>query len=157
MSTQPTASVLTRARLTCGEPLLSSARMDKTTCGPRCRTRLCRTREATRNTSVTRSDATTPRSDGWANARPPGGQTWPIGASLQALPAVPLAMSPRSKIGSGPPQAPRVYPDRLARVLAEGLLAIEERRAREQTGSRNRAIIVPPTTEEQSDEPAQQP
>jgi hypothetical protein len=56
-----------------------------------------------------------------------------------------------------PRKAPRVYPDRLVRVLAEGLRSIEERRAREQTESRNRAIIVPPTKEEQSDEPAPKP
>ena len=44
-----------------------------------------------------------------------------------------------------PRQPPMVHPDRLIRVLAEGLRAIEERRAREQTESRNRAIIVPPS------------
>lgn len=56
-----------------------------------------------------------------------------------------------------PRQDPRVYPDRLVRVLAEGLRSIEERRAREQTEFRNRAIIVPPKTEEPSDEPAPEP
>jgi hypothetical protein len=50
-----------------------------------------------------------------------------------------------------------VHPDRLVRVLAEGLRSIEERRAREQTERRNRAIIVPPSKEEPSDEPAPEP
>ena len=53
-------------------------------------------------------------------------------------------------------QTPMVHPDRLVRVLAEGLRAIEERRAREQTESRNRAIIVPCPTEEPTDEPARE-
>jgi hypothetical protein len=57
----------------------------------------------------------------------------------------------------GPRPANLVYPDRLVRVLAEGLRSIEERRAREQTESRNRAIIVARTTEEPSDEPAPEP
>ena len=54
-------------------------------------------------------------------------------------------------------QASRTNPDRLVRVLAEGLRSIEERRAREQTEFRNRAIIVPPKTEEPSDEPTPEP
>jgi hypothetical protein len=54
-------------------------------------------------------------------------------------------------------QTLRIYPDRLVRVLAEGLLAIEARRAREQTDFPDRAIIVLPVTEEPSDEPAQEP
>jgi len=59
-------------------------------------------------------------------------------------------------LGVGVP--PLVPPsDRLVRVLAEGLRSIEERRAREQTEFRNRAIIVPPKTEEPSDEPAPEP
>ena len=53
-------------------------------------------------------------------------------------------MFPKSKIGSGPRQDHRAYPDRLVRVLAEGLRGIEERRSREQTESRNRAIILLP-------------
>jgi hypothetical protein len=54
-------------------------------------------------------------------------------------------------------QTLRIHPDRLVRVLAEGLRTIEERRAREQTESANRAIIVAPKTEEPSDEPAPEP
>jgi hypothetical protein len=50
-----------------------------------------------------------------------------------------------------------VYPDRLIRVLAEGLRTIEEQRAREQTEFRNRAIIVPRPMEEPTDEPAPEP
>jgi hypothetical protein len=56
-----------------------------------------------------------------------------------------------------PRAANLVHSDRLVRVLAEGLRTIEERRAREQTEFRNRAIIVPPKTEEPSDEPAPEP
>jgi hypothetical protein len=56
-----------------------------------------------------------------------------------------------------PGEALRAQPDRLVRVLAEGLRGIEERRAREQTERRNRAIIVPPRMEEPSDEPAPEP
>jgi hypothetical protein len=54
-------------------------------------------------------------------------------------------------------QTLRIHPDRLVRVLAEGLRTIEERRAAEQTESRNRAIIVPRPMEEPSDEPAPEP
>jgi hypothetical protein len=57
----------------------------------------------------------------------------------------------------GPGHSPLVYPDRLVRVLAEGLRTIEARRAAEQTESRNRAIIVPRHTEEPNDEPAPEP
>jgi hypothetical protein len=71
---------------------------------------------------------------------------------------------PREPRGSGAPRRPvepgqalRTNPDRLVRVLAEGLRSIEERRAREQTERRNRAIIVARMTEEPSDEPAQEP
>ena len=62
-------------------------------------------------------------------------------------------------IASGAALCPanRVHPDRLIRVLAEGLRSIEERRAREQTEFRNRAIIVAPRMEEPSDEPAPEP
>jgi hypothetical protein len=56
-----------------------------------------------------------------------------------------------------PGQAPRVYPDRLVRVLAEGLRSIEERRAHAQTESADRAMIVLRTTEERTDEPAPEP
>ena len=73
---------------------------------------------------------------------------------MAAEPARPVAYS-AAAVGSR--QDSRVYPDRLIRVLAEGLRTIEERRAREQTESRNGAIIVAPTTEEPSDEPAPEP
>lgn len=68
-----------RVCLACGEPLLPSARIDKTTCGPACRARLCRTRKVACNTSVTRSGATTLRSGPRSTARPPAGQIGPSG------------------------------------------------------------------------------
>ena len=68
-----------------------------------------------------------------------------------------ITMITESGIGPGPRPTNTVQPDRLVRVLAEGLRSIEERRAREQTEFRNRAIIVPPKTEEPSDEPAPEP
>ena len=77
--------------------------------------------------------------------RPSGSRAAPAGAAAE----------PVWTASSG--QASRTNPDRLVRVLAEGLRSIEERRAREQTEFRNRAIIVPRTTEEPSDEPAQEP
>jgi len=60
---------------------------------------------------------------------------------MAAEPAGPVARFPAP--GVGPRGDSRVYADRLVRVLAEGLRTIEERRTREQTESRNRAIIVP--------------
>jgi len=68
-----------------------------------------------------------------------------------------ITMITESGIGPGPRPTNLVYPDRLVRVLAEGLRSIEERRAREETERRNRAIIVPPRMEEPSDEPAPEP
>jgi hypothetical protein len=70
-----------RVCLACGEPLLTSARIDKSTCGPACRARLCRTRKAACNTSVTRSGATTLRSGPRTSARPPAGQIGPSGVA----------------------------------------------------------------------------
>ena len=135
------SSMSARVCLACGEPLPSWSRVDKTTCNPGCRTRLCRMRKAASNTSVTRSGAAEPRSGGQANEVPPAGQTGPFGASGEVVPAGPLPMFPKS--GTSPHSTNTVYPDRLVRVLAEGLRSIEERRAREQTEFPNRAIMVP--------------
>jgi predicted nucleic acid-binding Zn ribbon protein len=130
-----------RTCVVCREPLPSWARVDKTTCGPACRSRLSRARKASCNTFVTPLRAVAPRLGVAEGREPIGGQIAPPGASGMA----------------GPRPANLVYPDRLVRVLAEGLRSIEERRAREQAERRNRAIIVPPKTEEPSDEPAPEP
>ena len=81
------SSMSARVCLACGEPLPSWSRVDKTTCNPGCRTRLCRTRKVACNTSVTRSSATAPRSGGQANEVPPAGQTGPFGASGERRPS----------------------------------------------------------------------
>jgi predicted nucleic acid-binding Zn ribbon protein len=148
-------SPVTRACVVCGEALLSSARVDKTTCGLACRTRLCRTRKVTRNTSATPLTVITPRSGGQASKEPVWSQTGPLAAAGGAGPV--LRFPTVTESGMGPRTANLIHPDRLMRVLAEGLRSIEERRAREQTERRNRAIIVPPKTEEPSDEPAPEP
>jgi hypothetical protein len=132
--------VTARTCLACGELLSSSARVDKTTCGPACRARLCRTRRLASNTSVTPLGAMVPRSGGRTSTTPLGGQTRPFAASAEAVPASPFP----TVWGRGPRTATNACPDRLIRVLAEGLRAIEERRAAGQTESPNRAIIVLP-------------
>ena len=104
--------------------------------------------------------AVAPRSGGGESREPVGRQIAPLTASSDAAPASPfpmITMITESGIGPGPRPTNTVHPDRLVRVLAEGLRSIEERRAREQTEFRNRAIIVPRTMEEPSDEPAPEP
>jgi predicted nucleic acid-binding Zn ribbon protein len=158
--TTPAAGMTIRVCLVCREPLPSWARVDKTTCGPACRSRLSRTRKVSRNTFATLLRAVAPRSGGGESREPVGRQIAPLTASGDAAPASPSPMIPmitESGIGPVPRPANIVHPDRLIRVLAEGLRSIEERRAREQTERRNRAIIVPPKTEEPSDEPAPEP
>lgn len=95
------------------------------------------------------------RSGGGESREPVPSQIAPPGASGAPVPAARLSLI--SESGGGPRPSGMAYPDRLVRVLAEGLRSIEERRAREQTERRNRAIIVPPSKEEPSDEPAQEP
>lgn len=154
------ASQLMRTCVVCREPLPSWARADKTTCGPACRNRLYRTRKDACDTFVTPLAGVAPRSGGGESREPVGRQIAPLTASGDAAPASPfsmITMITESGIGPGPRPTNTVHPDRLVRVLAEGLRSIEERRAREQTEFRNRAIIVPPKTEEPSDEPAPEP
>jgi hypothetical protein len=50
-----------RRCIVCREPLTPTARIDKTTCGPSCRTRLCRQRQTARNTSATPSGSVAAR------------------------------------------------------------------------------------------------
>ena len=144
-----------RVCLACGSEIPSWARADKTTCNAACRTRLSRMRTAPRNTFVTPLRAVAPRSGGVEGREPVRARIVSHGAPREAGPA------PRSRtitgVASGPRPTNTVHPDRLVRVLAEGLRSIEERRAREQTEFRNRAIIGARTTEEPSDEPAQEP
>jgi predicted nucleic acid-binding Zn ribbon protein len=144
-----------RVCVVCGEDLPAWARIDKTTCGPACRSRLSRTRKASCNTFVTPLRAVAPRSGAAEGREPLRVAIGPPGASGASGPAAWLPMATESRIGPRP--ASPVYPDRLVRVLAEGLRSIEERRACEQTEFRNRAIIGARMTEEPSDEPAQEP
>ena len=80
-------------------------------------------------------------------------------------------MGPRANVSAARPSSPpgpaqgchasadqnlRTQPDRLVRVLAEGLLAMEKRRAASQTESSNRAIMALPKSEVPSDEPARE-
>ena len=116
------SSVTARVCLACGEPLLPSARIDKTSCGPACRARLCRSRNIAGNASVTPLSATTPRSGGRPNARPPAGQTGPIGASWGAVPAAPEPTVSESPTGPGPCHA-----DQLVLALARYVEALHER------------------------------
>jgi hypothetical protein len=111
-----------RVCLACGEPLLSSARIDKTTCGPACRARLCRSRNVAGNASVTPLSATTPRSGHRTNARPPEGQTGPPGASWGAITAAPEPTVSESPTGPGPCHA-----DPLVLALARYVEALHDR------------------------------
>jgi hypothetical protein len=139
----------------CGSEIPSWARVDKTTCNAACRTRLSRTRTAPCNTFVTPSGPVAARSGGGEGGEPARVPIAPSGASGAPAPVAMLSVISGSGGRSHPSTV--VYPDRLIRVLAEGLRTIEERRAREQTESRNRAIIVAPMTEEPSDGPAPEP
>lgn len=114
-----------RVCVVCAEPLLSSARVDKTTCGPGCRTRLCRARKATRNGSATPSGATAPRSGGQESREPVRSQSGPLGASSEAVPASPI--SPIPELGMGPGPRP-TNPVILALVVA--LRDVEQQRGR---------------------------
>jgi hypothetical protein len=131
-----------RVCLACGSEIPSWARVDKTTCNAACRTRLSRMRTAPCNTFVTPSGPVAPRSGGGESREPVRSQVASPGASGVPASAAPFSLS--SESGGGPRPSNAVYPDRLIRVLAEGLRSIEERRAAEQTERRNRAIIVPP-------------
>lgn len=75
-----------RVCLACGEPLPSWARVDKTTCGPACRSRLSRTRKVPCNTFATPLRAVAPRSGGGEGREPLRGQIAPPGASAKAGP-----------------------------------------------------------------------
>jgi hypothetical protein len=130
-----------RTCLACGADLPSWVRVDKTTCNAACRTRLSRMRTGPCNTFVTPSGPVAPRSGGEEGREPVRSQIAPSGAS--GVPASVAKLSLFSASGGGPRPSNTAYPDRLVRVLAEGLRAIEERRTREQTESPNRAIIVP--------------
>jgi hypothetical protein len=149
-----------RVCVVCREPLPSWVRADKTTCGSACRNRLYRTRKGACDTFATPLRAVAPRSGGGEGREPVGRQIAPLTASGDAAPASPfpmITMITKSGIGPGPRPTNTAYPDRLIRVLAEGLRAIEELRAIEQTESANRAMIVLPKSEEPSDEPAPEP
>jgi hypothetical protein len=112
----------TRVCLACGEPLPSAARIDKTTCGPACRARLCRSRNVAGNTSVTPLSATTPRSGHRTTARPPAGQTGLAGASWGAIPAAPEPTVSESPTGPGP-----CHSDPLIAALARYVDALHAR------------------------------
>jgi hypothetical protein len=144
-----------RTCVVCGQALPDWTRADKTTCGSACRNRLYRTRKASCDTFATPLRAVAPRSGGGEGREPVWSQTGPLAAAGGAGPV--LRFPTVTESGMGPRTANLIHPDRLVRVLAEGLRGIEERRAREQTERRNRAIIVPPRTEEPSDEPAPEP
>jgi predicted nucleic acid-binding Zn ribbon protein len=144
-----------RTCVVCGQDITSWARVDKTTCGPACRSRLSRSRKASCNTFATPLSAMAPRSGGGEGGEPVRGPIAPPGASREPGRAAALSIVSGSGAGSRPSGV--VYPDRLVRVLAEGLRTIEERRARGQTELPNRAIIVPPSKEEPTDEPAPEP
>ena len=141
--------------IVCGQDLPPWARVDKTTCGPACRSRLSRTRKVPCNTFATPLRAVAPRSGGGEGREPLRGQIAPLAAPHDAGPVPRFPTVTESGMGHRPTNT--VHPDRLVRVLAEGLRSIEERRAREQTERRNRAIIVARTTEERTDEPAPEP
>ena len=81
---------------------------------------------------------------------------WGGGEEAPTSPLQVATMTMESGMCSGPRPTNRVYPDRLVRVLAEGLRTIEARRAREQTESPNRAIMALPKSEVPSDEPARE-
>ena len=154
VTVRPMTIPLARLCVACGEDLPPWARADKTTCGPACRSRLSRTRKASCNTFATLLEAVAPRSGGQEVREQGRGQSAPLAAPHETGPA--LRFPTVTESGPGPRPTNLVHPGRLVRVLAEGLRTIEERRAREQTEFRNRAIIVP-LTEEPSDEPAPEP
>ena len=114
-----------RACVVCREPLPAWARVDKTTCGPACRSRLSRTRKASCNTFVTPLRAVAPRLGVAEGREPIGGQIAPPGASDGVGPASMLAITGEWKVDAGPrPTNPVV----LALVVA--LRDVEQRRGR---------------------------
>jgi predicted nucleic acid-binding Zn ribbon protein len=130
--------VAARVCVVCSETLPSWARVDKSTCGSACRSKLCRTRKDARNAFATPLALTTPRSDGRANDVPVPSQTGPLAAPREATPASPFPAVAESGTGPGPrPTNPVI----LALVVA--LRDVEQRRAR---GN----VLTDPTAKEQT-------
>ena len=73
-----------RTCVVCGQDLPSWARVDKATCGPACRSRLCRTRKVSRNTFATPLRAVANRSGGEEGREPVRSQIAPPGTSSKA-------------------------------------------------------------------------
>jgi hypothetical protein len=119
-----------RVCVVCGEPLPSWSRVDKTTCNPGCRTRLCRTRKAACNSSVTRSGATEPRSGGQTNDVPVSPQTEPLAASGKSVPSSSGSASAGGLAGHVPALVPAYDP--LVTALAQ---LVRDRWAAEQVSS----------------------
>jgi hypothetical protein len=110
--------------IVCGQDLPPWARVDKTTCGPACRSRLSRTRKVPCNTFATPLRAVAPRSGGLASKEPVWSQAGPLAASREAAPRSPCP-SGRQSTGQGPrPTNPVI----LALVVA--LRDVEQRRSR---------------------------
>jgi hypothetical protein len=110
-----------RICVVCGEALPAWARVDKTTCGPACRSRFCRTREATSNAFATSLGATTARSDRQEGREPVRSQTGPLAASGEADQG---AFDPVMESGTG--QRLR-HSDSLVLVLARYVEALHAR------------------------------
>lgn len=85
-----------RVCLACGEVLPSSARVDKTTCGPACRTRLYRRRQESCDGSVTPLRAVTVRSVGRRSKAPDSHQSGPDAAPSERGRVIPMTASGRS-------------------------------------------------------------
>lgn len=81
----------------CGELLPLSARVDKTTCGPACRTRLYRQRKAARDGFVTPWRAVAPRSGGGNTKEPTGYPRAGRAAPFNPGTVAPLAMTGRPR------------------------------------------------------------
>ena len=127
-----------RTCVVCREPLPSWARVDKTTCGPACRSRLSRARKASCNTFVTPLRAVAPRLGVAEGREPIGGQIAPLGASDGVGPASMLAITGEWKVDANPrPTNPVI----LALVVA--LRDVEARRARGK-------VLTDPTAKEQT-------
>lgn len=73
-----------RTCVVCSEDLPSWARIDKTTCGPACRSRLSRARKASCNAFVTPLGAVAPRSGAGEGREPVRGQIAAPGAPRRA-------------------------------------------------------------------------